>query len=75
MQANPIYSFHTGAVRWVAPELMIEPEDQIVSCKTKSRDIYALGGIMLQVLSLSLALLVTLTCATGPIWEAALLVD
>ena len=75
MQANPTYSFHTGAVRWVAPELMIVPEDHIIPCVTKSSDIYALGGIMLQVLSLSSALLVTLTCATGAIWETALLVD
>jgi len=75
MQANPTYSFHTGAVRWVAPELMTVLEDQIVPCGTKSSDIYALGGIMLQVLSLSLVLLVTLTCATGPIWETSILVD
>jgi len=50
MQANPTYSFHTGAVRWVAPELMIVPEDQTIPSGTTSSDIYALGGIMLQVL-------------------------
>lgn len=50
VQSNPAFSYHTGAVRWVAPELIDSPEDQPVQCATKSTDIYALGGIMLQVL-------------------------
>ncbi|KAG2053224.1 kinase-like protein [Suillus hirtellus] len=50
VQSNPAFSYHTGAVRWVAPELVDPPEDQAIQCATKSSDIYALGGIMLQVL-------------------------
>lgn len=50
VQSNPAFSYHTGAVRWVAPELLDPPEDQPIQCATKSTDIYALGGIMLQVL-------------------------
>ncbi|KAG2033944.1 kinase-like domain-containing protein [Suillus americanus] len=50
VQTNPTFSYHTGAVRWVAPELIDPPEDQPIQCATKSTDIYALGGIMLQVL-------------------------
>ncbi|KAG1847618.1 kinase-like domain-containing protein [Suillus subluteus] len=50
VQTNPAFSYHTGAVRWVAPELIDPPEDQPIQCATKSTDIYALGGIMLQVL-------------------------
>ncbi|KAG2088074.1 kinase-like domain-containing protein [Suillus discolor] len=50
VQSNPAFSYHTGAVRWVAPELVDPPEDQPIQCATKSTDIYALGGIMLQVL-------------------------
>lgn len=50
VQSNPAFSYHTGAVRWIAPELIDSPEDQPVRCATKSTDIYALGGIMLQVL-------------------------
>ncbi|KAG1884569.1 kinase-like domain-containing protein [Suillus subluteus] len=49
-QSNPAFSYHTGAVRWIAPELLDPPEDQPIQCATKSTDIYALGGIMLQVL-------------------------
>jgi serine/threonine protein kinase len=52
MLTNPAFSHHTGAVRWAAPEFMVIPEDQIVQYGTISSDIYALGGIMLQVLSL-----------------------
>ncbi|KAG1719388.1 kinase-like domain-containing protein [Suillus lakei] len=48
-QSNPAFSYHTGAARWVAPELLEPPEDQPIQCATKSTDIYALGGIMLQV--------------------------
>jgi serine/threonine protein kinase len=54
MLSNPAFSHHTGAVRWAAPEFMIIPDDQTVQ-GTISGDIYALGCIMLQVLSLSLA--------------------
>ncbi|OAX32207.1 kinase-like protein, partial [Rhizopogon vinicolor AM-OR11-026] len=49
-QSNSTFSYHTGAVRWVAPELMISKEDQTIQYGTKSSDIYALGGIMLEVL-------------------------
>ncbi|KAG1728740.1 kinase-like domain-containing protein [Suillus paluster] len=50
VQSNPAFSYHTGAVRWVAPELLNAPEDQPIQCATKSSDIYAFGGIMLEVL-------------------------
>ncbi|KAG2070505.1 kinase-like protein [Suillus decipiens] len=50
VQSNPTFSYHTGAVRWVASELLDTPEDQPIQFATKSTDIYALGGIMLQVL-------------------------
>jgi serine/threonine protein kinase len=50
VQSNPAFSYHTGAVRWVAPELLDPPESQSIQCATKFTDIYALGGIMLQVL-------------------------
>ncbi|KAG1799056.1 kinase-like domain-containing protein [Suillus variegatus] len=50
VQSNPAFSYHTGSVRWAAPELLDPPEDQPIQCATKSTDIYALGGIMLQVL-------------------------
>lgn len=50
VQSNPTFSYHTGAIRWVAPELLDTPEDQPTQFATKSTDIYALGGIMLQVL-------------------------
>ncbi|KAG2140927.1 kinase-like domain-containing protein [Suillus bovinus] len=50
VQSNPTFSYHNGAVRWVAPELFVPPEDQPIQCATKSTDVYALGGIMLQVL-------------------------
>jgi serine/threonine protein kinase len=56
MLSSPAFSHHTGAVHWAAPEFMVIPDDQItVPYGTTSSDIYALGGIMLQVLSLSLA--------------------
>jgi serine/threonine protein kinase len=47
--SNPAFSYHTGAVRWAAPELIIVPEGQTVQCATKSSDIYSLGCIMLHV--------------------------
>ncbi|KAG1805814.1 kinase-like domain-containing protein [Suillus subaureus] len=50
VQSNPTFSYHTGAIRWVAPELLDPPQDQPIPRATKSSDIYALGGIMLQVL-------------------------
>ncbi|KAG2035121.1 kinase-like domain-containing protein [Suillus americanus] len=50
VQSNPAFSYHTSSVRWVAPELVDTPEDQPMQFATKSTDIYALGGIMLQVL-------------------------
>ncbi|KAJ8580609.1 kinase-like protein [Rhizopogon salebrosus TDB-379] len=51
MLSNAAFSHHTGAVRWTAPEIVVIPEDQtIIQYGTKSSDIYALGGIMLQVL-------------------------
>jgi hypothetical protein len=55
MLSNPAFSHHTGAVRWAAPEFMTTPEDQTVLYGTVSSDIYALGGIMLQVLSFSVS--------------------
>ncbi|KAG1721983.1 kinase-like protein [Suillus paluster] len=50
VQSNPAFSYHTGAVRWVAPELLDPPEGQPIQYATNSSDIYAFGGIMLQVL-------------------------
>ncbi|KAG2053220.1 kinase-like protein [Suillus hirtellus] len=50
VQSNPEFSFHSGAIRWVAPELIDLLEGQAVPCATKSSDIYALGCIMLEVL-------------------------
>ncbi|KAG1811848.1 kinase-like domain-containing protein [Suillus subaureus] len=50
VQSKPAFEYHTGALRWVAPELLDPPEDQPILCTTKSTDIYSLGGIMLQVL-------------------------
>jgi len=50
VQSNPEFSFHNGAVRWVAPELIDLLEGQAVPYATKSSDIYALGCIMLEVL-------------------------
>ncbi|KAG1867241.1 kinase-like domain-containing protein, partial [Suillus subalutaceus] len=50
VQSKPAFDYHTGAVRWVAPELIDPPEDQPIQCATKSTDIYSLGGVMLQVL-------------------------
>jgi serine/threonine protein kinase len=64
MLSNPAFSYHTGAVRWAAPEFMVISEDQNIQYGTKSSDIYALGGIMLQVLSLSLACWLSLTDPT-----------
>jgi serine/threonine protein kinase len=65
MLSNAAFSHHAGAVRWTAPEIVVIPEDQtIIQYGTKSSDIYALGGIMLQVLSLSLACWLALTDAT-----------
>jgi serine/threonine protein kinase len=49
IESNPKFSYHAGAVRWAAPELVIIPEGQIVQCATKSSDIYSFGCIMLQV--------------------------
>ncbi|OAX34309.1 kinase-like protein [Rhizopogon vinicolor AM-OR11-026] len=48
--SNPAFSYHTGAVRWAAPELIVLPEGQTVQCATKFSDTYSLGCIMLQVL-------------------------
>ncbi|KAG2070502.1 kinase-like protein [Suillus decipiens] len=50
VDSNPAFSYQTGAVRWVAPELVVLEEDQTAQCATKYSDIYALGCIMLQVL-------------------------
>ncbi|KAG2134522.1 kinase-like domain-containing protein [Suillus clintonianus] len=50
VQSSPTFSYHTGAIRWVAPELLEPPENQPIQCATRSTDIYALGGIMLLVL-------------------------
>ncbi|KAG1721986.1 kinase-like domain-containing protein [Suillus paluster] len=48
VKSNPAFSYHTGAVRWAAPELIVHQEGQTVQCATKFSDIYALGCIMLQ---------------------------
>ncbi|KAJ8588642.1 kinase-like protein [Rhizopogon salebrosus TDB-379] len=48
--SNPAFSHHNVAVRWAAPEFFVIPEDQTIQYGTNSSDIYALGGIMLQVL-------------------------
>ncbi|KAG2106086.1 kinase-like domain-containing protein [Suillus cothurnatus] len=50
VESNPAFSYHAGAVRWAAPELVIIPEGQTVQCATKSSDIYSVGCIILQVL-------------------------
>lgn len=49
IESNMAFSYHTGAVRWAAPELIIH-ESHIVQCPTKFCDIYSLGCIMLEVL-------------------------
>ncbi|OAX34914.1 WD40 repeat-like protein [Rhizopogon vinicolor AM-OR11-026] len=43
-------SFH-GNFRWLAPELIGEPEDELPVRPNESSDIYSFGGIMLQVLT------------------------
>lgn len=48
IESNMAFSYHTGAVRWAAPELIIH-ESHIVQCPTKFCDIYSLGCIMLEV--------------------------
>ncbi|KAG0701055.1 kinase-like domain-containing protein [Suillus ampliporus] len=50
IESHPAFSYHTGAVRWAAPELIVLQGGQTVQSATKSSDIYALGCIMLQVL-------------------------
>ncbi|KAG2132083.1 kinase-like domain-containing protein [Suillus clintonianus] len=50
IQSSPAFSYHTGGVRWAAPELLDPPEDQPVQYATKFSDIYSLGCVMLQVL-------------------------
>lgn len=49
VESNPAFSYHAGAVRRAAPELVIIPEGQIVQCAIQSSDIYSLGCITLQV--------------------------
>ncbi|KAG2134894.1 kinase-like domain-containing protein [Suillus bovinus] len=46
LESNPAFSYHTGSVRWAAPELI----HGTVPCAAKSSDIYSLGCLMLQVL-------------------------
>jgi serine/threonine protein kinase len=41
-------TFH-GNVRWLAPELLGEPEDDLPVQPSKYSDIYSFGGIMLHV--------------------------
>jgi len=62
-QSDPAFSFHPGAVRWIAPECMAIPEEGTVQRGTKSGDIYALGCIILEVLSLiDMSALIDATC-------------
>ncbi|KAG2088081.1 kinase-like domain-containing protein [Suillus discolor] len=49
-ESKPVYSYHTGALRWAAPELIIYSEGGTVQCATKFSDIYSFGCLMLQVL-------------------------
>ncbi|KAG2054027.1 kinase-like protein, partial [Suillus hirtellus] len=75
VQSIPEFSFHNGAVRWVAPELIDLLEGQAVPCATKSSDIYALGCIMLEV-SVSFACFYDAdTVPAGIIRQTTLLVD
>ncbi|KAG1729781.1 kinase-like domain-containing protein [Suillus lakei] len=39
VQSNPAFSYHTGALRCIAPELLNPPEDQLIQCATKSTDV------------------------------------
>lgn len=41
-------NFH-GNFRWLAPELLGEPEDELPVRPSENSDIYSFGGIMLQV--------------------------
>ena len=74
VDSNPAFSYHTGAVRWVAPELITPPEDT-VPCATKSSDIYSLGCIMLQVSLISTLFVDTDMVSTGAIRDTSLFVD
>ncbi|KAG2114481.1 kinase-like domain-containing protein [Suillus cothurnatus] len=65
VESNPAFSYQTGAVRWVAPELIVLQDGQTVQCATKSSDIYALGCIMLQVLYGNATLLVDQDCTAS----------
>jgi len=47
-QASWASAFH-GNFRWLAPELLGEPEDNLPVRPNKHTDIYSFGGIMLQV--------------------------
>ncbi|EIW77213.1 kinase-like protein [Coniophora puteana RWD-64-598 SS2] len=44
-------SVRQGAIRWTAPELLIEPEDGTLLMPTTQADVYSFGSIMFQVLS------------------------
>ncbi|OAX34500.1 WD40 repeat-like protein [Rhizopogon vinicolor AM-OR11-026] len=44
-------SSSNGNIRWLAPELCGDPEDEVPVRPSKYSDIYSFGGIMLQVLS------------------------
>jgi len=68
-----MFSCHTGAYRWAAPERITE--EDITQCTTKSSDIYALGCIMLEVLPLIGFVDTDQRYFPGSIWETALLVD
>ncbi|KAJ8597175.1 kinase-like protein [Rhizopogon salebrosus TDB-379] len=49
-QASWTSAFH-GNFRWLAPELLGQPENPLPVRPTKSSDIYSFGGLMLQVLT------------------------
>ncbi|KAJ8595463.1 kinase-like protein [Rhizopogon salebrosus TDB-379] len=49
-QASWTSAFH-GNFRWLAPEMLGEPEDDLPVRPSKHSDIYSFGGIMLQVLT------------------------
>jgi serine/threonine protein kinase len=47
-QASWTSTFH-GNFRWLAPELLGHPENELPVRPSKHSDIYSFGGIMLQV--------------------------
>jgi serine/threonine protein kinase len=54
-QASWTSAFH-GNFRWLAPEMLGEPEDDLPVRPSKHSDIYSFGGIMLQVFQKNLSI-------------------